>query len=97
MSKVALVVEFDVKADSREAFEELMRSHASRTLAAEDGCLNFEVLIPKKDQGKIFLFECYADEGALQTHMESPILADTRSKYEDMVEDRRITLCTVAS
>ena len=93
MSKVALVVEFDVKPEHREAFEDVIRGHAHRTLEAESGCLQFDVLIPKDEPNKVFLFECYADADAFAAHGKSPILAETREKYKDMIEGRRITVC----
>ena len=93
MSRIALVVEFDVKPEHREAFEKVIRSHAARTLEAESGCLQFEVLIPKEDTGKVFLFECYRDDDALKEHAKSPILAATRETYKDMITNRRITVC----
>lgn len=93
MSKIAIVVEFDVKPEHRKAFEQVIRSHASRTRAAEPGCLQFDVLIPQRDANKVFLFECYRDQAAFEEHGKSPILADTREKYKDMIESRRITLC----
>jgi quinol monooxygenase YgiN len=93
MSKVALVVEFDVKPEHRKAFEEVIRSHARRTREAEPGCLQFDVLIPQREANKVFLFECYRDSAAFDAHGKSPILAETRDKYKDMIEGRRITIC----
>ena len=93
MNRIALVVEFDVKSECRTEFEDIIRSHAERTLEAEAGCLQFDVLIPQEEIGKVFLFECYRDSDALKTHAKSPILADTREKYQDMINDRRITVC----
>lgn len=94
MSKVALVVEFDIKPAHREAFEEIIRSHAQRTLETEDGCVQFDVLIPQRDANKVFLFECYRDDAAFEAHGKSPLLAETRGKYKDMIENRRITVCS---
>jgi quinol monooxygenase YgiN len=95
VSRIALVVEFDVKPEHRQAFEAVIRSHAARTLEAESGCLQFDVLIPQKEPNKVFLYECYRDTAALETHGRSPILAETRDKYKDMIDNRRITLCDV--
>jgi autoinducer 2-degrading protein len=93
MSKVALVVEFDIKPAHRAAFEEIIRFHAKRTLDTEEGCVQFDVLIPQRDANKVFLFECYRDDAAFEAHGKSPLLAETREKYKDMIEDRRITVC----
>jgi quinol monooxygenase YgiN len=94
MSKVALVVEFDIKPEHRQAFEEIIRFHAKRTLEQEEGCVSFEVLIPQNDDNKVFLFECYRDAAAFEVHGKSPLLAETRGKYKDMIENRRITVCS---
>jgi quinol monooxygenase YgiN len=94
MSKVALVVEFDIKPEHRQAFEEIIRFHAKRTKDNEEGCVAFEVLIPNRDENKIFLFECYRDAAAFDVHGKSPLLAETREKYKDMIENRRITVCS---
>ena len=93
MSKVALVVEFDIKPEHRQAFEEIIRYHAKRTLETEEGCVQFDVLIPQKDENKVFLFECYRDAAAFETHGKSQLLVETRGKYKDMIDDRRITVC----
>ncbi len=94
MSKIALIVEFDVKPEHRSAFEEVIRGHAKRTKEAESGCVQFDVLIPQRDANKVCLFECYEDADAFAAHGKSPILAETREKYKDMIVDRRITICS---
>ena len=94
MSKVALVVEFDIKPEHRQAFEDIIRFHAKRTLDNEEGCIRFDVLIPQRDANKIFLFECYRDAAAFEAHGKSPLLAETREKYKDMIENRRISVCS---
>ena len=94
MSKVALVVEFDIKPEHRSAFEEIIRFHAKRTLETEEGCVQFDVLIPEREPNKVFLFECYRDAAAFDAHGKAPLLAETRGKYKDMIENRRITVCS---
>lgn len=95
MSKIALVVEFQVKPEKRQAFEALMRQHSAGTLQDEEGCLQFDVLVPKKDDGRVLLYEVYRDDAALQEHMNSARLAKTRGSYDDMIDGRSITMCTV--
>jgi len=94
MSKVALVVEFEIKPAHRKAFEEIIRFHAKRTRETDEGCVQFDVLIPQNDDYKVFLFECYRDAADFETHGKSPLLVETRGKYKDMIENRRITICS---
>ena len=105
MSKVALVVEFRIKPGRRDDFLKLMREHARGTLENVDGCLQFDVLVPKEiqfdapshepDNDRVFLFEMYRDEDVLQTHLKSPRVAKTRGGYAEFVESRKITRCNV--
>ena len=51
------------------------------------------MLIPDGEANKVFLFECYRDAAAFEVHGKSPLLAETRGKYQDLIEGRRITVC----
>lgn len=93
MGRIALVVEYDVKAEHMQAFSALIREHARATLAEDPGCVSFEVLMPRDMPGKLFLYECYADEAAFAAHNASARLAETREKYKDMLSARRIAVC----
>ena len=90
MTKIALVVDFDFCAGKREKFLEIIRPHATGTEADEEGCLQFDVLIPE-DNNKVMLVEMYKDVAALETHVASTRLKDTRVAYADIIESRTIT------
>ena len=94
MAKIALIVEFHVKSEHRAAFIELMRGHAAGTLAEEEGCVQFDLLLPNEN-GRVFLYEVYADETALKTHMGSERLSNTRAAYDGWIDERTIHVCTV--
>lgn len=97
MRKIGLVVEYNVKPGRMESFVELITTHGRKTLEMEDGCVAFEVMIPKDDDGKVFLYECYKDASAFAEHNKSPLLAATREQYQDILEDRKITITEVVS
>ncbi|MDH3598232.1 MAG: antibiotic biosynthesis monooxygenase, partial [Candidatus Tectomicrobia bacterium] len=61
----------------------------------EEGCLQFDVLVPKEGGSRVFLYEVYRDDAAFEIHGNSARLANTRSRYADMIENRTINLCTV--
>ena len=90
MSKIALIVEFQIKAGQRDAFLEVIRGHAAGTKADEHGCLQFDILLPVDDDNKVMLVEMYSDGVAFDLHVASPRLRATREAYEDMVESRSI-------
>jgi len=105
MSKTALVVEFQIKPGRRDEFVALIRQHAAASLQHSDGCLQFDVLVPKEQQfdapshqpdpNRVILFEMYRDEAAFQVHVNSPRVAKTRSSYADLVVSRKIYRCAV--
>ena len=94
MSKIALVVEFEIKSGHLDDFLSIIREHAAGTLAEEEGCLQFDVLLPKEGGNRVLLYEAYRDDAALELHSNSARLAQTRSRYGDMIENRTINLCT---
>jgi quinol monooxygenase YgiN len=96
LSKIALVVDFQVKPGQREAFLGVIRAHAAGTLADEEGCTQFDVLVPRDAADRVLLYEVYRDEVAFSVHGKSARLVQTRAAYADMIDTRSITTCTVA-
>jgi len=90
MSAIAIIVEFDVKPECRDAFERIIRALAQDTLKDEDGCERFDVLIPHEDIGKIMLYEIYRDAEALAAHNRSLRLPRVREEYKDLITDKRV-------
>ncbi len=95
MSKICLVVDFTVKPGTKAQFLDIIGEHAAKTLAGEEGCLQFEVCDPVEGGNRVFLYEMYADDAAFEVHKASPTLARTRGRYADLVESRDIHVCNV--
>jgi quinol monooxygenase YgiN len=93
MSRIMIVVEFEVKPEHRNQFIELMKGHAQRS-RAEDGCQQFDVLLPQEDQSRVFLVEAWRDQAALEMHSRNPMLARTRETYQPWLVSRKATRCT---
>ena len=93
MSRLMIVVEFEVKPEHRGAFVELMKGHAQRS-RAEDGCLQFDVLLPEEDQNRVLLVEAWRDQAALDVHMKLPAMARLRETFAPWVVSTKATRCT---
>lgn len=93
MSRIMIVVEFEVKPEHRNQFIELMRGHAQRS-RAEDGCQQFDVLLPQEDQSRVLLVEAWRDQAALDAHSKGPMLAKTQETYRPWLLTRKATRCT---
>ena len=92
MSRIMIVVEFEVKPEQRIQFIELMKGHAQRS-RAEDGCQQFDVLIPQDDRNRVLLVEAWRDQAALDAHSSGPMLAQTRETYQPWLVSRKATRC----
>jgi quinol monooxygenase YgiN len=94
MSRIMIVVEFDVKPGHADDFIKLMKSHAelSRT---EDGCQQFDVLQAQDEPSKILFVESWRDQMALDVHSQVPRMAHNRAIYEPWLNGRKATRCNV--
>jgi quinol monooxygenase YgiN len=94
MSRIMIVVEFELKPEHANDFIKLMKSHAelSRT---EDGCQQFDVLQAQDDPNKIFFVESWRDQTALDVHSKVPRMEENRARYTPWLISRKGTRCNV--
>lgn len=92
MSRVVIVVEFDVKPEHKSAFLELMKGHAARS-RGEDGCGQFDVLSANDNPNRVLLVEAWRDQAALDVHARGPMPGAT---YQDWITGRKVTRCSDA-
>ncbi|RMD63223.1 MAG: antibiotic biosynthesis monooxygenase [Alphaproteobacteria bacterium] len=95
MSKIALVVDLKLVPGTRERFIARVREHARTCLASEPGCLQFDILIPTDDGERVFLYEVYADQAAIEAHDATPHMAAYRADTAAMIAARTRTACTL--
>lgn len=69
----ALTVAFEVYENAFVTFCDLVSENAARSVAAEPGCLRFDVLVPESQIGtmSVFLYEIYRDRTAFDLHLAS--------------------------
>lgn len=94
MSRIMIVVEFDVRPGHAGDFIKLMKRHAelSRT---EDGCEQFDVLQAQDDPNRILFVESWRDQLALDVHSREPRMAQNREIYTPWLNGRKATRCNV--
>ncbi len=95
MSRVALNVEIECRSGSRDDVLRALAAHRARCLEEEPGTLQFEVMVPSDDTDRIYLFELYRDDGALQAHAGGASLARYRGEIAAWVKDTRIHRCSL--
>src|SRR5271167_3050851 len=90
MSRLMIVVEFEVKPEHRDAFVELMKNH-TRLSRTEDGCQQFDVLLPQNDLSRVLLIEAWRDQAALDVHAKVPRMAQNQETYGPWLIGRKAT------
>ena len=92
MSRLAIIVEWNVKDGRREAFSEAIREHAAGSLA-EDGCERFDVLLPRDDESRAFSYAVWRDDDALKNHIEAARMETFRNARAPLIDGMRATYC----
>ena len=97
MSSLVLLVELTINAGRRDAFLARAREHRSNVLSHEPDCKGFELLVPTEDGDTVFLYEVYADQAAIDHHMQTPYMKQYLADTGPMIAKRNRKLCTLAS
>ena len=97
MAKVALVVELTTADGKRDEFVELACRHAETTLAAEEGCLRYDVLVAQDIEDRVLLYELYADQAAANAHLGADHTLAYLAATEALIAKRPRTLCHLAN
>jgi len=69
LNKFVLIVEFQVKPESLDKFNQLIALNARASVAEEPGCRQFDVLHNNDDPCHVVLYEVYDSPDAFQDHM----------------------------
>jgi len=92
MSRLITVVEYEVRPQHRSAFVEVARGHAERS-RAQDGCLQFDVLLAVEDVNRVLLIEAWRDQAAFDAHRHSQMMAQAPGTHQDWYASRKATRC----
>lgn len=95
MSKLALVVELKMNPGKKDAFVARVKRHKKLCLEREKGCLQFDILVPSDGSNSVHLYEVYADQAAVDVHVNTPHMAEYRRDTDPMIAGRIRVLCAV--
>ena len=87
---IALMVTIQIKPEHQKAFIKSMLDDAIGSNRDEPGCLRFDVIQDKKDPNRIYLYEVYKDEAALEAHRNAPHFIKWRDTVKDWYAGERI-------
>ncbi len=94
MPRLAIIATIEVAAGRRDQLLPLLGAHRARSLKDEPGTLQFEVLAPREDDTKLFVYEVYRDDAAFETHQNAASIARFREEAAGMFGKIHGTRCT---
>lgn len=84
MRKLAIVATIKTAPGKRDEYLKHLRAHAERCRATEPGTLQFEILLPQKEEDTLILYEVYASPEAFQAHWEGQSMKQVRRDSEGL-------------
>jgi (4S)-4-hydroxy-5-phosphonooxypentane-2,3-dione isomerase len=91
---VIVTVEFEVRPEAAAAFLAGMVRQAALCRAQEAGCLQFDVATDPNRPDRIFIFEVFTDEAAVEQHNATPHFHAFRAEVAPMIVSRRLSRWT---
>jgi quinol monooxygenase YgiN len=88
--RLMIVVEFEVKPENRDQFLEMLKAQ-TQTTRSEDGCQQYDVMLPNNDPKHVLVIEKWRDEASHSAHLEGPSFAKARDASKERIVDRKVT------
>ena len=82
---IALLVDLEVKAGRLEDFMIRIRQQADNSVTLEPECLQFDVSTDGDAPERVFLYEVYKDQAALDAHLTTPHFQEFDQAVRDML------------
>ena len=93
MSKIALAVTLTLAPGQRDRFLERVRQQKETSLEQEAGCIQFDILVPEEEENEVLLYEVYADDAAVETHLATSHMKEYLEETGPWVVDRHRRRC----
>lgn len=90
--RLVILVEFELRVETRAEFHRLVLANASASLATEPGCRQFDVVIPEGNPGdRVLLYEIYDDAAAFEAHLRTTHFAEFAAVAEPLAMRKTVT------
>ncbi len=86
-----IIVDFQLKPGSRDAFRRLIDENAIASARGEPGCRRFDVLEPAGTRDRIVLYEIYDDRAAFDAHRRTAHFAAFDAASAAYVKSKTVT------
>jgi quinol monooxygenase YgiN len=96
MDKIALSVTLEFSIEFKQKILSALLAHRERCIKEEPGTLQFEVLIPLDEPGKLLIFELYKDNKALAAHSSGTSITRFRKEVQGKITSSKSSKCLLA-
>lgn len=86
----AVTVHIRVNKEEIESFLPMMLANARKSLATEEGCLQFDVATDPSRPDEVFLYELYKDAAAFDDHLQQPHFKTFDADTADLIAEKRV-------
>jgi len=90
LTTLVIYVEFIIKPEGRNRFQELILANARQSLRDEPGCRRFDVLQSAEEPGRVLLYEIYDSVAAFDHHMSTLHYKSFAAEAESLIERRSV-------
>lgn len=90
MNGYVVTVDFRIKPGAMAEFRKLMDANAIASFAEEPGCQRFDVLTPRGEADRVYLYEIYDDRAAFEAHLRSPHFQSFNSASAPLVDSKTV-------
>lgn len=95
MPKLVVVGTIEVVPGKRDQVLPFLAAHRDRCRKDEPGTEQFELMLPRDDTTKIYLYEVYRDDAAFEAHRTGASVMQWRKDSAGMVVKLDLTRCTL--
>jgi autoinducer 2-degrading protein len=88
-----ILVDFQLKPGMEKQFRALIDANADASVRDEPGCLQFDVLEPEGEAGRVLLYEIYCDRAAFEAHLKTGHFRIFNDASADMILRKHVTRC----
>jgi (4S)-4-hydroxy-5-phosphonooxypentane-2,3-dione isomerase len=93
MTAVAIVVDFRLKPGTRAQFRKLIDVNARMSAQTELGCQRFDVVEPRDQPDRLFLYELYDDDAAFEEHKTTAHYIHFNAESAALVMEKTVIRC----
>ena len=88
-----ILVDFQLKPGAEEEFRAIIDANAHASVRDEPGCLQFDVMEPEGEPGRILLYEVYTGRAAFDAHLKTEHFRVFSDASTDMILRKLVTRC----